>query len=436
MIQPSGPSLARNSIATFISYAVKVAFGFVSVVVTSRWLGPEGKGTLSTLLLVGVLASYACSLGLGDAAVFFVQRKQFDVSEALSASLIPVIVASLFGIGLLWVTAWVADWRQIHHSVQLASLLLPVATLAYLLASFEEAAERLVVTGIVSAVSSIASTLATVGFIVFLKLDVFGGVLAALLAATFSLVALIFTLRSQGVQTRPKLNLLYLKAALRYGTVVEASFILVSITSRADLLVVYALLGPRSAGWYAVALTLGELVAYAPDAVSVAAFPRLAGVGGAEARELAPRIFRVGVAAAIVGASALTVVIPVLVPIAFGQPFLRAIPPAIVLTWGAVLWSAQWLLCRMGAARGYTRAYFACFATTATLMIGLDILLLRFVGMIGASVIASVSSGLGFLLALLLLRRRLDLELSSRNLWPRRNDFRELARVFSTWRGV
>lgn len=77
------PSLGFTSAARLSADIVSVVFGLVSATITARVLGADGKGALSSLLFIGVLLSYAASLGLGDASIILIQQKRVSLQDAV-----------------------------------------------------------------------------------------------------------------------------------------------------------------------------------------------------------------------------------------------------------------------------------------------------------------------------------------------------------------
>ncbi|HEX8771317.1 MAG TPA: hypothetical protein VF711_11175, partial [Acidimicrobiales bacterium] len=166
-----------------------------------------------------------------------------------------------------------------------------------------------------------------------------------------------------------------------------------------DLLFVYRIRGSSAAGQYSIALTIGMLVGTIPLALAYASFPRLANLDEVSARALTARVFRLGMMVVVMTAAALAVSTPFGVPLLFGSAYEGAVAPSLVLIAGGVLWSAQWLLARASAARGSPAALCASFATSAAVMLGLDLVLIEPYGGMGAAMAAVAGAAAGAALA-------------------------------------
>lgn len=417
------PSLGFTSAARLSADIASVIFGIVSATVTARWLGPDGKGTLSSLLFIWVLLSYASSLGLGDAAIILIQQKRASVQDAVRSILPPALVATVVGSGLLAVAAVIADWSAIVGAVVVVALALPVATTVRLLIAIENARERIAFTSLVFAVASATTAVALVIFVALAELGIFGGALASFLGSGVALTMLIGSLHRGGVSLRPVPRRDLIATALRIGVVIEISYILGALSQRVDLLIVYSMAGEASAGRYSVALTLAQLAAYGPFALSVASFPRMAGMQPNEVSEMIERLSRAGLAIALGSAAILFLAIPVLVPALFGSEFAAAVRPALIMLIGSVVWSEQWLFARAAAARGDGPLYFRSLGVSLVVMVALDMMMIPRFGIEGAAIASVVAPTLGLLVVFAPFRRRHAPSLRMAALRPGRADF-------------
>lgn len=426
-----GPSLRRNSVARLAENGSRIVVGLFSTIITARVLGPGGKGTLSSLLFVGVLLSYACSLGLGDAATVLTGKRQFTLQRAISASILPVLQASLLGVGLIWLMAEIADWSKISSSILIASAMLPLATYGYLFTAFHNSLERIVYTSALAVVSMVLNLALLSIFLIVWDLGIVGAMLASAISTSGLTIALAVGLKRQRFRFRPMLDIPYLQTALRLGFVIEGTLLITALADRLDLLLVYALSGEVAAGHYSVALTLGSLASYVPGALAYAVFPRVARMDQRQATELIARTARLGISAALIVAVLLAVTIPWLVPMVFGRGFVPSTIPALIVLFGGMLFGVQMILAKSWAAQGFSGLYFGSFAVSLATMVSLDIFLIPQYGIRGAAVASSVASLIGLLSCLRLLHRK-AIQLAIRDLLPRKRDFEVLVGYFAS----
>jgi O-antigen/teichoic acid export membrane protein len=422
------PSLGRNSLARFAADGAGLVFGLIASTITARWLGPSGKGTLSAFTFLGGLFMQLCCLGLGDAAIVLVGQRKVSSQEALSATVAAIGMSTLLGMVALWAVCSVqfrGDLPPLRLAILAACVGLPVTVGVNVLSHILNSQEQIVTTSAVLMVTSGLSALGTWLFLAAVPLSVLGGLLAGTMGSTVGLIVIGITLRRRGLSPRPRWNARYLSAALPYGASIQASYLLMVMSARVDLMLVYSLVGQAAAGQYSVALTLGTLVGLAPAALATASFPRLAHLEELEALSLTARLFRCGLTAATAAGALVLPALPITVPLLFGEAYRPAVLPSAILLGSGILWSGQWLLCRASAARGKPGLLFSSFGASLIVMCALDYLLIPRWGIVGAALAAATGPAIGLMICLVSYRR-LQVDLLSRFL-PTVSDLRFLA---------
>jgi O-antigen/teichoic acid export membrane protein len=423
------PSLRGNSMARLVSETIALAATLVTATLTARYLGPAGKGYYSSLMLLGGLFVLAANAGLGEAAIVVAGRGAFALRDAAGATMAAVLVLALVAcaasIGIAQLVLPGHGHRE-DLAIVFTGALVAVNALYTTALSLLLSRERVVLVGVLSVANAVLSTAAVWALLVASDLGVEGAVLGSVVGAGAAMAAGYVVLPRVGVSPRPRLMAGYMRAALRYGLPLQLANVLVLMTGRLDLILVYHLRDASTAGRYSIALTIGTLVSSAAMALSFASFPRLANLPETEARRLAGTVVRTGTAAAVVSAVVLTAITPVAVPLAFGSPFRGAIVPTLVLIPAGVLWSVQWLLSRAAAAQGEPRLLFVSFALSFVAMIALDLALIDPFGSTGAAVASLLASCLGCGIAM---RHYLVRGWRPADLLPGRVEFRAVAQV-------
>ena len=420
------PSLARNSTARLGSLMAVLVFGFATSVMTARWLGPSGKGTLSALSFMGdVFFFYICLMGLGEAGIVLVAKKEVTLQRALSASLLPLLATGCVGAVALLIVSIPADWSAILPAVVLQGVVLMLALYMHLFQDLLHSRERFITTSLLSSARVLTTAVMTAVILSFTELGIQGAVTAGLCGVLVHLGGELRALRGMGLSFRPAWDRSYLFLALKLGVLMQAAFLLMAMSQRADQLLVYALAGTRDGGLYAVALTLGILPASVPSALSHASFPRLANLSDEEVWPLTSQIVRVGLIGGGVASIVLAILAPVFTATVFGADYRHSVVPALILMCGGLVWSMQWILARAWAARGRPMLLLISFLCSVVVMLGLDLLLLPLWGLAGAAV-ASVTGSLGGLVVCVVAYRRSSVGFRAALLVPRVADVKFL----------
>lgn len=395
------PSIARNSLARLTATTTTLVFGFVAGAITARVLGPAGKGTLSALLFMGdVLLTTVCTLGLGEAAIILIGKGKTSPDRALATALVPLAVMSVLGLGALLVVAVPADWDAILPAVLIEGLTLTFLNYQLVFRSIMESRECFGLASRVVVISGAVTVVMTVILVAILDLGIAGAVAAESIGVGVATFEAIRTLRTLGLWSRPKWDPGYIREALRFGIPLQTSYLLIALAYRLDQLIVYALLGEAFGGRYAVALTVGQLSAYAAGAVSMGAFPRVANLEEPEVLGIAARLSRVSLAATFVITLVMVALTPLLVPAVFGAPYSSSVVPTLVLLVGGALAGEVSVLTRVAVARGDTTLKLKAFGASVVVMVVADLLLIPRFEMVGAAVGSAMGGAAGLLVCI------------------------------------
>lgn len=390
--------VTRNALARFVSIIAASGFMLVTGVIVARRLGPDAKGIVATATYLATLGAGVFSLGLGPAFIVLSGRATDAGRRGSGSTVVAGLLAAAAGglvtggIVMLAGLAWTTDHRHLGAAVGGITALL---VLNSVLTGILEARGRLVDASI--AITLIASvSAAATGALV---LGANGGVIAAVTAQILGVGAgaayLAVRARRSGPAVRTGFDVAYVRHAIQLGWPIATSEVLRLLARRADVVVVYALAGPGPAGLYSVAVTMGELVLYAPGAVRIVTFPAAAGLDDRDAPGYVAQLTRVGVLTAVIVAVPLAAVVPWLLPRLFGPGFTAAVVPAVVLVLGATAAAGQAALSYALAARRQSRVLLSSYATTFVAMVGLDLALVPTFGIRGAAVAYVVASLLG-----------------------------------------
>ena len=76
---------SRIVVVRVVQQVAGAAVGLVAGLFTASWLGPEGKGLLTVILLVSGVVSQVATLGLHDAASFLRRRRELSAAALRTA---------------------------------------------------------------------------------------------------------------------------------------------------------------------------------------------------------------------------------------------------------------------------------------------------------------------------------------------------------------
>lgn len=376
-------------------------------VVTSRQLGPDGRGVFVLLVTLASFTLLVCSLGMNTSCRIHLVDRERRVDSgsflglALTLTLLQALVCAALGFALLPVVdvrltaAELAVFGLFGGSV-LAPYLVNAALNAY---GFTRAASA------VDAAGSVAQLVTVALMLVAGVTTVMPFLIGILAANVFQVVLGLTVLRRLGIGLRPRCSYPQWAMLVRTGLPgipLDAGGVL---TFKLDRYVMGALMSPAAVGIYSVAATAPEMLRMPVLALSQPIFHRLAS-GSARVADFR-RIRRLSLLATAGLAAVTFLVAPFAVRVLFGPEYAGAVTPLRILLL-AELGITAFYLDASSLAAGLGRvgdAGFAAFAGLVLVAVA-DLVLIPLYGIAGAAWASVIAySGMG-LMADLFVRRR------------------------------
>ena len=177
-------SFAKNSLSIFGTRIILIIISIVSSIIVTRILGPSNRGVMEMLLLVPSLIVNFGNLGIGNANLYFVGKKQFSIdqvsSNSLSLSMLLGFVLILVGYGVfhLYADTLFKDIPKIYVHITLLTIpfLLYQKFVQYMLLGKEQIGTR----NIIVLVPAVANFVLIICFVEIMRLDLWGVILCSL----------------------------------------------------------------------------------------------------------------------------------------------------------------------------------------------------------------------------------------------------------------
>lgn len=251
---------------------------------------------------------------------------------------------------------------------------------------------------------------------------------------TVSIALMVMYLRDQQTQRFAKPDLRHSAAMVREATPLTLSAAADQINTRADIVIIQAMLGSTEVGLYSAAVKVSELLYFAPNAFMSGVFPallRARSSGGTAAYRVVIQRFLdrsfwsgVGVAVALMSLSA-----PI-IHILFGQRFDEAVPALVVLAALCPFVFMQSVASKWIVAEGLLWASLWRHAAGAVINITLNFALIPHLGILGAAYASAASYVVSTYLSFYIGRptRPIAHQMSIAIVWPVRLLVRKLRR--------
>jgi O-antigen/teichoic acid export membrane protein len=270
--------LARNSSGVLLAMIVANVALMGTSIMTSRLLGPKGRGQLYDTAQVTTWLVVLGGLGLGTAATYFTARGERPRSIVLGNS---VLLGLVFGSAIVGGGYGVIALGGVTmHKVPASYLLIAILAVPFALVLGNVQSVYLGSQRFREFIQITVGLTALPLLLIGVALLAFGGgaraaiIASALSTATLAVVFLVRAIRILGISWR--LERAYFKTATSYGLRIQVATVLTLLGYRQDVFVVNHYKGPGAVGIYAAAVAVAESLWMLSQAVSYALFPRIA----------------------------------------------------------------------------------------------------------------------------------------------------------------
>jgi O-antigen/teichoic acid export membrane protein len=392
---------------TFLTRILLIGIGLITSVIVARVLGPEGRGLYAVAATITAMGVQFGNLGLHASNTYYVARDK-KILPALVGN--TIVVSFGFG-GLGCAFTWIifSLWPKlapVNGFLLILSLTWIPFGLAYMLL-------QNLLLGIqdVRTYNKIELTtkILGVGFIalvIFLRCvtveEVF---LAGLITLVIGFLWAFFRLLSK-IPNLAMPSFALFKENIQYGLKAYIATFFAFLVLRSDLLIVKYMVGTEQTGYYSVAVSMAELIYILPVVVGTILFPKLTPL--TDIREkwlLAKRVtFNMTVGMLLMLTLAGFLAHPI-VEVLFGKAFLPSISAFLWLLPGMFFLGIETIAVQFLNSIGFPIIVVGVWVLTALLNIGLNIWVIPAYGIVGASMVSSLSYFVAFVLVLWIIRK-------------------------------
>jgi O-antigen/teichoic acid export membrane protein len=384
-------------------FALLLGLGTVTII--ARILGPTGNGQYAiTMLLPSFLASFL-NLGIAPANVYYVGRHSVTPGTAIGVNtriwLVLAVVGTTIGALAILFFGEVLFSGVPSSLLWIALLGFPLGLLQGYMASLLQAVQNFQRYNL-----AIIASPVVLFVLVSISLLFGGGIVAVVISSvivhavnliiTWSLIRpILLTDFKIDPDYRIDANN-YAKEVVQYGYRAHLSNILAFINYRADVFLVNLLLNPAATGVYVIAVTMSEKLWVLSQAVSTVMLPRLSELHTEEItrRQLTPFMARWVLIITTLAAGLLAIVSPFLITMLFGELYLDAVVPLLLLLPGIIMGSLSRVLANDIAARGRPELNMYTAVIVVITNIAGNFVLIPLMGLSGAALATTIAYSL------------------------------------------
>lgn len=423
MVASQHGSAWRALLSTATGNGGIAALGLATGVLVARLLGPSGTGELTAVQLVPTFVATVAMLGLSEALVFFSSKCPEQGRGYLATAMTVAALASFSAAG---VTYWLLplvlrdESHAILFSARVYLLIGPVLVLAGLPFHSLRGYQRFASWNLLRVLPSLSWLL-----VICLAGYVLGATAQGLAIAYLGALAVLgFAITGYVVATLPgtyRPRVRFARQLLSFGLPAVLTTLPQILNLRLDQVILIGLIDAEQLGFYVVAVAVGAGVVPVAIVAGQVLFPRVAAMRmGPDDVLLIAQGVRFAALASLMASVGVSVAVPFLLPLLFGDQYRSAVVAACILSIASGVWgfghSIEEVL------RGLNRQRSIILAEVVGLVSVLITILplVHTAGIVGAALCSIV----GYTITVLLLVRGLNaaIGLSARSLVIRRRD--------------
>ena len=399
-----GGSLIGNVNVVMLTYAADGVLALATGALVARALGPDGRGAYGLFIVSAAFGQLVLGLGIGNAAIYYINKSQLAVREALSAihilSIAAIAVSATAAAVIVLIDADDAFGGGLSPWLLVAAI--PVLLYMNLLRLLLQALNRFVDLGVATvgqqtvllalvAIAFTAGDPTATQIVVYL-------LIASACAALYSVVRIGLREVDVAAIARPRVETM--RRLVGFGIQGEAGNALQALNYRLDQFILRGFESLTAVGVYAVATSMSEGVFVLANAVALVLMPRLTSADPDDAARMTPVAARNTIAIAAAGSLALAASAPLLLPAIFGERFDDSVAPLWWLLPGAVALTGSKVLTSYVFSQGRPLVNTAITAVSLAATLVADVAFIPAFGVEGAAAAASIGYGVHLIAAL------------------------------------
>jgi len=365
------------------------AVSFIVGIFVARQLGPASYGLLNYVISFITLFGFIASLGVYDIVKReLIGRNQVGTNKLLGTGWILCFIGSLLAIACLAITLFIIRQDSITSRLILLFSLIFIFQSFTVIDLFFQAQVR----SSLSAMAQIGGTLVrSMGLIICLLVHwplvylVFAYLLGSV-ANQLLLIRYYHRYYGSWLGWQPEVRLAKKIISQSWPLILSSASLV--IYARLDQILVRNMTGDMASGFYAVAVKLSEIWYFIPTLIVAALFPALVAARQSDIalyRQRLKRLIVFFLSLSVVLAAALSLLSRLIVTRLFGAEYLPAVPAMLVYNWTAVGFFMAVILNNYFIIETKTKLNFMVNGLAAAVNIGLNIILIRRYGIVGAA---------------------------------------------------
>jgi O-antigen/teichoic acid export membrane protein len=421
-----GNSLAHAAATTFSSGIFAAGLQFLNVLITSRQLGPEGRGSIAFLTTVAILGSQLASFGIEEATANIAgtepeRRRSLATNASFFALLFGGLAVLVLTVMILIFPAVGADSGAGELALVLGAI--PVLLLQFYLQFLVRADFHFTITNLVALIAPVLNVVVNGIFVLTGNLSVMSAVATWVIGQVIATAVLVWYVhrRLAGFGLG---DAALARRSAGFGVKAHLGRVMKTGNYRLDQWLLGAIAGPTELGLYSVAVAWTEALFFVPEALAAALRPHAVRGTEGDAASRAAHAFRVAQLLTLPLVLGVIIAAPLLCTGIFGPEFAGSVDQLRVLALGVFGIVGLKILANALVARGRAMASNGALLIAFGITVSADLLLIPSMGGLGVAIASTIAYTVGGIAALVVFVRLLGIP--ARAFLPGRADVESL----------
>lgn len=423
---------SRDVIGVFNSNVFSILAGFAASIVLARLLGPEEYGIFMALVIIPMIVVSLTNLGIRGSAIFHVGKKKHNHDQLVSSVIVLLLIASALGIVISALAYWIYDGPSFTPlMIGLVLMVIPGRLAIIYFGGVFLGNDEISKANQMNWITNALNLLLIILLVWVLKAGIIGAVVAFLASAAMVAVYGLFLL-GRSFRIRLRFHKKIIISLLRLGILFSVSFFILQLNYRIDILLIEKLRDTAEVGIYSIGASVAEQLWQLPLAIGIVVFSRTANARDqAEMKETTGVLLRLSFLFSLLLAVAMFFLVPVLVPLIFGQAYHESIRIIQLILPGIIMVVMFRILSGHLAGLGRPEITLYVFLPALVLNILLNLWWIPSYGGAGAAMATNVSYTAGSIGYLAMYSRILKVPVRD-ILLVKRGDFKEIKQLIDT----
>jgi O-antigen/teichoic acid export membrane protein len=398
----------RDSASVLATQLLVTVLGVGTSVVVARTLGPHDRGLYALLVLLPTTLANFVKFGIPQASVYFLRRRGAAAADLATNSFwLAIGLGVALAVGCYATRDWVVApflAAAPAGTVPVVLALVPFVLLQAFLSGLLQGEERFREYNFQHLMPTLFALVGMPIALLWLQTGLVGAIVTHALimaAVTVWLVARIH----RRARIRVGGNAELARGMLGFGGKSYLQTLAATLHFRIDQYMIAAFLDPTQVGLYAIAVNLTNLLLKLPDATGTVLYPRLAGAGERDAHAQTSAVCRHTIFIVALAAVVYLVGGRWVVQLLYGEAYMGAVQPMLLMLPGVVMLSLYLLLTRNFTSRNRQQVNIVAAAAALGINVALNWLLIPRLGIAGAAISHAISYSTAALILLVMFVR-------------------------------